>query len=268
MRETAEVRSLEGREPEVTRFIHARPERASNVTRAVVASAIFALTLLAFGSIPVSVHAAPAGSDPVQCNDGADNDGDGKADHPADPGCHDSTDNSEADGSGRDPAACKDGVDNDGDGATDHPHDPDCVRAIDNSEGTNAGAVPGGGGGGGGQPEEPAAQPLEGNQPLPCTNPTIVGTPGNDFIRGTQGNDVIDGLGGNDRIRGRGGNDVLCGGDNDDYVNGGGGNDHLNGNLGNDFLRGRKGADFLDGGEQFNNNCRTGKGTDPPIFNC
>ncbi len=60
----------------------------------------------------------------MQCNDGIDNDGDGKIDYPEDPGCDFSTDDSE------DTAPkpqCKDGRDNDGDGKMDYPDDPGCI---------------------------------------------------------------------------------------------------------------------------------------------
>ena len=76
----------------------------------------------------------------AQCSDGVDNDGDGKIDFPADPGCSSSTDDSErdsADDSGRrgeDDAACADGIDNDGDGKIDFPSDPGCSSARDDSE--------------------------------------------------------------------------------------------------------------------------------------
>jgi len=66
------------------------------------------------------------------CNNGLDDDGDGKADE-ADPGCSDIEDTDEA----PDPAplpVCADGVDNDGDGATDFPDDPGCTRASDGAE--------------------------------------------------------------------------------------------------------------------------------------
>jgi hypothetical protein len=58
-----------------------------------------------------------------QCRDGRDNDGDGKTDHPADPGCASPDDDDEGD----DPpgAQCFDGVDNDADGRTDAA-DPGC----------------------------------------------------------------------------------------------------------------------------------------------
>ncbi|UCE86912.1 MAG: hypothetical protein JSU66_04040 [Deltaproteobacteria bacterium] len=56
------------------------------------------------------------------CRDGIDNDLDGSADHPADPGCASPTDPSE-----RSPfLPCDDGIDNDGDGHTDVGDDPAC----------------------------------------------------------------------------------------------------------------------------------------------
>ncbi|RMH43477.1 MAG: DUF11 domain-containing protein, partial [Deltaproteobacteria bacterium] len=64
------------------------------------------------------------------CNDGADNDGDGIADFPGDPGCADPVDDDETDV----PPECSDGIDNDGDGATDFPDDPSCSNADDTTE--------------------------------------------------------------------------------------------------------------------------------------
>jgi hypothetical protein len=68
-----------------------------------------------------------------QCADGVDNDGDGKVDYPADPGCSSATDDSES----PDPVIqpqCSDGVDNDADGKVDYPADPGCSSATDNTE--------------------------------------------------------------------------------------------------------------------------------------
>lgn len=106
-----------------------------------------------------------------ECNDGADNDGDGKIDYPSDPGCSQSRDDSEGSegsgdsdnngsGNGRDDDndgetgtttdsdehyvgsgddttgfECSDGKDNDGDGLIDFPVDPDCNYKTDPSEG-------------------------------------------------------------------------------------------------------------------------------------
>lgn len=84
-----------------------------------------------------------------QCSDGVDNDGDGRVDFPADPGCSSASDDSESpDPSSVPPAAaaptsppgkasftpqCADGRDNDGDGAIDLK-DPGCGTAGDNNE--------------------------------------------------------------------------------------------------------------------------------------
>jgi hypothetical protein len=57
----------------------------------------------------------------VDCDDGIDNDGDGRIDHADDPGCDDALDASE-----RSPSLiCDDGIDNDGDGWIDHTVDGD-----------------------------------------------------------------------------------------------------------------------------------------------
>lgn len=64
------------------------------------------------------------------CEDGVDDDGDGKLDYPTDPGCASPTDDDETDtcpGAGC--PACSDGIDNDGDGQTDYPNDSNCDSA-------------------------------------------------------------------------------------------------------------------------------------------
>jgi len=63
----------------------------------------------------------------TECNDGIDNDGDGKIDFPADTGCSSAADLSER-------PQCSDGIDNDGDGKIDFPADPGCVDASSDSE--------------------------------------------------------------------------------------------------------------------------------------
>lgn len=68
----------------------------------------------------------------MQCDDGLDNDGDGKIDFPNDPGCDDAWDNDETDVVG--PPKCSDGLDNDGDGLIDFPIDPGCTDPNDNDE--------------------------------------------------------------------------------------------------------------------------------------
>ena len=70
---------------------------------------------------------------PSQCADGEDNDQDGVADWPAEPGCVDASDDDEADDDGPAPD-CSNLLDDDGDGAIDWPDDPQCVGAADPSE--------------------------------------------------------------------------------------------------------------------------------------
>ncbi len=69
------------------------------------------------------------------CNDGRDDDGDGKTDFPLDPGCTTPDDMTEEDtcpGAGC--PACADGVDNDNDTRTDYPADTSCTSASGTSE--------------------------------------------------------------------------------------------------------------------------------------
>ena len=61
---------------------------------------------------------------PATCRDGADNDGDGALDHPADPDCASPEDPTET--AGRD-HQCFDGLDNDGDSDVDFPEDRGCT---------------------------------------------------------------------------------------------------------------------------------------------
>lgn len=75
----------------------------------------------------------------LACDDGVDNDGDGRTDYPSDPGCSGAGDSSE-----KGSLACDDDVDNDRDGRTDYPGDPGCVGPADASE---ADPPPPGGGG-------------------------------------------------------------------------------------------------------------------------
>ena len=66
-----------------------------------------------------------------QCQDGLDDDGDGKIDFPDDPGCASPTDDDEADDcpSGAGCPPCANGLDDDGDGAIDYPADSACRAA-------------------------------------------------------------------------------------------------------------------------------------------
>ncbi|MBV8763221.1 MAG: hypothetical protein JO257_38410 [Deltaproteobacteria bacterium] len=70
------------------------------------------------------------------CQDGVDDDGDGKPDYPTDPGCASPTDDDETDDcpSGPNCPECGDGRDNDGDGHIDYPADTQCQAASSTSE--------------------------------------------------------------------------------------------------------------------------------------
>jgi len=69
----------------------------------------------------------------VECNNGIDDDRDGKIDYPEDSGCSGPGDNDETDTS-LGLIACSDGIDNDGDGKIDYPDDPGCETFLDPSE--------------------------------------------------------------------------------------------------------------------------------------
>ncbi|MGH3911351.1 MAG: hypothetical protein ACRDRM_11035, partial [Pseudonocardiaceae bacterium] len=69
-----------------------------------------------------------------ECEDGVDNDGDGKTDYPADKDCDSPQDDSES-------PECSDGIDNDGDGKIDYPADPECDNAQDDSESDKKGGA-------------------------------------------------------------------------------------------------------------------------------
>ena len=71
---------------------------------------------------------APAATRPT-CEDGLDNDGDGRTDFPADLGCTQLTDPDELD-----LPACADLRDNDADGRSDFPLDPGCSSPLDGDE--------------------------------------------------------------------------------------------------------------------------------------
>jgi len=77
----------------------------------------------------------PTEADPstaTECSDGRDNDNDTKIDFPNDPGCVSAADPGEGD-PGTLPA-CGDASDNDGDSKTDYPADPGCIAASDPRE--------------------------------------------------------------------------------------------------------------------------------------
>jgi hypothetical protein len=72
---------------------------------------------------------------PTECNDGADNNGDGVSDFPDDPGCNTLSDDTETTVCpGASCPVCSDGVDNDSDGLIDYPLDPSCFSASAGNE--------------------------------------------------------------------------------------------------------------------------------------
>ncbi|MGE5182730.1 MAG: hypothetical protein ACM31C_11735 [Acidobacteriota bacterium] len=93
---------------------------------------------------PGLVCRVPLGGSSMQCekhvcSDGVDDDGDGKADYPDDPGCSSPDDDDEADTcpSGASCPECGNGKDDDGDGLIDYPADPSCKSAGSTSEACN-----------------------------------------------------------------------------------------------------------------------------------
>ena len=116
------------------------------VTMSGVAAAGAACTdpLFTQGTFTCPTYAPCNGSicEPPACDDGVDNDGDGEADFPADPGCQTDVDDDEADGCpGSGCPACANDSDDDGDGATDYPQDVNCLSASDTTEGCEADAT-------------------------------------------------------------------------------------------------------------------------------
>ncbi len=68
------------------------------------------------------------------CGNGLDDDADGKVDYPADPGCSSTTDNDEFNAPPPPSYACSNGLDDDGDGKVDYPADPGCSSSTDTNE--------------------------------------------------------------------------------------------------------------------------------------
>jgi uncharacterized protein YkwD len=93
----------------------------------------------AFGTQSGSPPPPPPPPATYACSNGKDDDGDGKVDYPADPGCASTTDNDEYNAPPPPPPppatyACSNGKDDDGDGKVDYPADPGCASTTDNNE--------------------------------------------------------------------------------------------------------------------------------------
>ena len=90
------------------------------------------------GGTPPPPPPPPPPAPTYACSNGADDDGDGKVDYPADPGCTSTTDNDEYNAPAPPPPApsyaCSNGKDDDGDGKVDYPADPGCTSTTDNDE--------------------------------------------------------------------------------------------------------------------------------------
>ena len=80
------------------------------------------------------------------------------------------------------------------------------------------------------------------------SEPTLVGTNGDDVLEGTPERDVIAGLKGDDVIKGFQRRDKLCGGRGADLLFSGAGRDFAHGGVGRDKVRGLAGDDSVDGG--------------------
>ena len=153
----------------------------------------------------VSINVLPAEeppppADPAACNDGRDNDGDGKTDL-RDPGCENRSDDSERDS------------------APNNGGQPACTIKGSDRANTLRGTA---------------------KRDVICArggNDTIFGMGGNDLVRGGNGGDTVRGNRGNDTIRGNDGADDLYGGYGGDTVRGNAGRDEVHGGPGDDTVK-------------------------------
>ena len=143
---------------------------------------------------------------------------------------------------------CSDDVDNDGDGRVDHPSDPGCDSAQDNDETDEEPVVERGPCAGHPQNSSTPIQGGNGNVVVGSPQDDVLtGTDGDDIICALGGDDVVTALGGNDQVLGGGGNDQIDGGGGKDQLSGNAGNDSVSGRDGNDSLVGGRGRDTLKG---------------------
>ncbi len=171
------------------------------------------------------------------CSDGADNDGDGKIDHPDDAGCESPQDDDETD-----PERFCPGYESDPRNQIVGTEDGDVLTGTEGDD-----IICGLGG-------DDQIQGLGGSD-------VILGGGGADLVSGGEGADRIQGGGGADTLAGDGGRDVISGGGGNDRLSGGGGNDHVVGDGGNDRISGNGGDDVLAGGRG-SDNLSGGKGDD------
>ena len=81
--------------------------------------------------------------------------------------------------------------------------------------------------------------------------PTILGTPGDDWIVGTDGDDVIMTFGGDDYINAGAGRDIICSGYGHDEIDGGDAKDLIDAGPNDDVIWGGNSKDEIDGGDGF-----------------
>ena len=144
-----------------------------------------------------------------------------------------------------DPAACDDGRDNDGDGRTDL-RDPGCENSRDDSErDPRPNPEPDNGCTVTGNNRDNVLRGTD-KRDVICARggeDTIQGRGGNDLILGGNGNDTIQGNKGDDTVKGQDGDDTIQGNDGRDKLYGGGGEDTIQGGNGKDVVRGGTGRD-------------------------
>lgn len=93
-----------------------------DLTQIIGVTLLIRFSNVASGAVRVSSFGTAPEPPPADCSDAVDNDGDGLADFPDDPGCADAADISEHSPD----LPCDDGAHNDADGLADYPSDPGC----------------------------------------------------------------------------------------------------------------------------------------------
>ena len=111
---------------EYVQFLDARERRQRRVPRQARATKLRDAWLATGMAAPYAMASTTWELSVAACADGLDNDGDGLADYPDDPGCTAAIDDSENEAT----LPCDDRLDGDGDGLVDYPRDPGCRDPI------------------------------------------------------------------------------------------------------------------------------------------
>ncbi len=143
---------------------------------------------------------------------------------------------------------CADGADNDGDGYTDYPADPGCASVSDDTESPNPSNAPSCDGRRA-TVYVANGRIVGGPDSGQAYTGTLRGTAGADVIRATARADTVVAGSGNDSVCASGGADTVLGEADADRLFGGGGNDNVSGGTGADRLQGAAGNDTLTGGD-------------------